>query len=96
MSSLSQSGRDLLKSSGALVVTFSLASHLSPAFADAIGKTVAPDEVDGFLAEDAQGAVTVYSGKVDLGTGVHRADADRRRGARRADGASPSSRATPL
>jgi nicotinate dehydrogenase subunit B len=71
---LSPTRRDFLKSGGALVVTFSLASHLSPAFAEtAVGKTVAPDEVDGFLAIDAHGAVTVYSGKVDLGTGVRTA-----------------------
>jgi nicotinate dehydrogenase subunit B len=71
---LSQTRRDFLKSSGALVVTFAIAGRLSPAFADAAaGKTVAPDEVDGFLAIDGQGAVTVYSGKVDLGTGVRTA-----------------------
>jgi nicotinate dehydrogenase subunit B len=70
---LSQTRRDFLKSSGALVVTFSIAGHLSPAFAEAVGKTVAPDEVDGFLAIDGHGAVTVYSGKVDLGTGLRTA-----------------------
>ncbi len=71
---LNQTRRDFLKSSGALVVTFSIAGRLSPAFAEAaLGKTVAPDEVDGFLAIDGQGAVTVYSGKVDLGTGVRTA-----------------------
>jgi len=71
---LSLTRRDVLKSGGALIVTFSLAGHLSPAFAEAVpGKTVAPDEVDGFLAIDAQGIVTVYSGKVDLGTGVRTA-----------------------
>ncbi len=32
-----------------------------------------PDGVDGFLAIDASGKVTVYSGKVDLGTGVRTA-----------------------
>lgn len=36
-------------------------------------KTVAPDQVDGFLAIDRQGNVTVFSGKVDLGTGVRTA-----------------------
>ena len=36
-------------------------------------KTVAPDEVDGFLSIDADGQVTVYSGKVDLGTGLRTA-----------------------
>ena len=44
-----------------------------PSPTTATAKTVAPDEVDGFLAIDAQGAVTVYSGKVDLGTGVRTA-----------------------
>ena len=36
-------------------------------------KTVAADQVDGFLAIDAKGNVTVYSGKVDLGTGIRTA-----------------------
>ena len=48
-------------------------------------KTVALDRVDGFVAIDGKGRVTIYSGKVDLGTGRHRADPDGRRGARRAD-----------
>jgi nicotinate dehydrogenase subunit B len=65
------SRRDFLKTGGALVVSFAL---VRPGFAEtAPSKTVAPDEVDGFLAIDAQGAVTVYSGKVDLGTGVRTA-----------------------
>src|SRR5260221_10473276 len=71
---LSQTRRDFLKSGGALVVTFATAGRLAPAFAEAaLGKTVAPDEVDGFLAIAAQGAVTAYSGKVDLGTGLRTA-----------------------
>ena len=45
-------------------------------------KTVALDRVDGFVAIDDKGMVTVYSGKVDLGTGTDTAlDADGRRGA---------------
>src|SRR5206468_6965533 len=36
-------------------------------------KTVAPDQVDAFLAITADQNVTVYSGKVDLGTGVRTA-----------------------
>jgi CO/xanthine dehydrogenase Mo-binding subunit len=67
------SRRDFLKSSGALVVTFSIGTPLAGA-ADkakpAPAKTVATDQVDGFVAIDARGNVTVYSGKVDLGTGV--------------------------
>ena len=34
---------------------------------------MAADQVDGFLAIDAKGNVTVYSGKVDLGTGIRTA-----------------------
>ena len=68
------SRRDVLKASGALIVGFSL-PELPQAFgqADTRAKTVAPTEVDAFLAIDPRGTVTVYSGKVDLGTGVRTA-----------------------
>src|ERR1700757_470975 len=63
--------RDFLKTGGALVVTFSLGGATSQASAaPALTKSVATDQVDGFLAIDAKGRVTVYSGKVDLGTGI--------------------------
>jgi nicotinate dehydrogenase subunit B len=67
------SRRDFLKTSGALVVTFPLAHPLAEAAEKAMAapaKTVAADAVDGFVAIDSKGRVTVYSGKVDLGTGV--------------------------
>lgn len=67
------SRRDFLKTSGALVVVFSISSPLAGAATKQAGtpaKTVAIDQVDGFIAIDAKGNVTVYSGKVDLGTGV--------------------------
>jgi nicotinate dehydrogenase subunit B len=68
---LTATRRDFLKAGGALVVSFALVGRMAEAeAADAMGKTVAPDEVDGFLAIDGKGAVTAYSGKVDLGTGV--------------------------
>jgi len=67
------SRRDFLKTGGALVVTFALNGTAHEASAQAPAKTVAPDQVDGFLAIDAKGNVTVYSGKVDLGTGVETA-----------------------
>uniref|UniRef100_UPI00131E60A0 molybdopterin cofactor-binding domain-containing protein n=1 Tax=Beijerinckia sp. L45 TaxID=1641855 RepID=UPI00131E60A0 len=66
--------RSFLASTGSLVVAFalppaaSLADPLAPP-----SKTVAPDQVDGFIAIDAKGLVTLYSGKVDLGTGVRTA-----------------------
>src|SRR5439155_20736489 len=64
------SRRDVLLGSGALVVSFSTAGSLSEAMAQAGAKPVALTEVDSFLAIDEVGNVTVYSGKVDLGTGV--------------------------
>ena len=63
------SRREFLKASGALVVTFSVAPTIAGAAATP-AKTVAANEVDGFVAIDGSGRVTVYSGKVDLGTGV--------------------------
>jgi nicotinate dehydrogenase subunit B len=65
--------RDFVK--GALLITFTFAFGVAPARAQqaAGSKTVAGDEVDGFLAIGADGNVTVYSGKVDLGTGVRTA-----------------------
>ena len=62
------SRRDALLGSGALIVSFSLAGSLGNAQAGA--KPLALTEVDSFLAIDKAGNVTVYSGKVDLGTGV--------------------------
>lgn len=68
------SRRDFLKTGGALVVTFTLVSGSGAAGAPAGKvKTVAADQVDGFLSIDARGMVTVYSGKVDLGTGIRTA-----------------------
>src|SRR5262249_16580815 len=63
------SRRDVLKGGGALVVSFSLAGALGEALGQG-AKPLALTEVDSFLAIDAGGVVTVYSGKVDLGTGV--------------------------
>ena len=66
--------REFLKAGGSLVVTFSLAGLLPrAASADGPPKTVALDQVDGFLSVGADGAVICYSGKVDLGTGVRTA-----------------------
>lgn len=65
--------RNVLKGGGALVVSFSFAQRMvSEASAQAAGsaKPLALTEVDSFLAIDAKGMCTVYSGKVDLGTGT--------------------------
>jgi CO/xanthine dehydrogenase Mo-binding subunit len=63
------SRRDLIKSGGALVVSFGLRTRVL-AQTTASVKPVDPKEVDSFLAFHADGSVTVYTGKVDLGTGL--------------------------
>src|ERR1700758_5578580 len=65
--------RTLLQASAALIVAFSLPVELAEAQTAAGGKTGSPGRGDGFLAIAADGRVTVYSGKVDLGTGVRTA-----------------------
>ena len=67
------SRRAFLQAGGALVVAFAL----NPALAQrveraeaALGKTLDATDVDAFLAIGADGRVTIYSGKVDLGQGL--------------------------
>ena len=68
--SLRISRRNLLKAGGAVVVSFALPL---PAFAQRAdtysGKPVDAGEVDGFFAVNRDGSVTLFCGKVDLGTG---------------------------
>ena len=66
------SRRQLLAGTGVLVVAFSLGGSCGEAIAQDLraAKGVALDQVDTFLAIDEKGMVTVYSGKVELGTGV--------------------------
>jgi nicotinate dehydrogenase subunit B len=69
------SRRTVLKSGGALIVSFSFAGPI----ADALAQGAAPEkplvltEVDSFLSIDAKGLVTIYSGKIDFGTGLRTA-----------------------
>ena len=68
--------REFLIGTGALIVTVGLAgdprgAHAQPGAAGAAeAKPVALDQVDSFLAVHKNGRVTVYTGKVDLGTGL--------------------------
>ena len=61
--------REFLIGTGALVVSFGLAPG---ALAQTPGatKSLALDQVDSFLAVHRDGTVTMYTGKVDLGTGT--------------------------
>ncbi|HEY0336086.1 MAG TPA: molybdopterin cofactor-binding domain-containing protein, partial [Burkholderiales bacterium] len=78
MSTATLSRREFLKTSGSLVVAFSLGPLLDQAgraaMADSTApKALSPSQVDSFLAIGADSHVTCYSGKVDLGTGVRTA-----------------------
>ena len=72
----SLSRRDLLKAGGALVVSFAFGGTPLPARAQTAsgtgeaGKPLDPTEVDSFLVIHPDGSVTVYTGKVDVGTGM--------------------------
>src|SRR5437879_8890178 len=85
MANLSQSSgvsrRDFLLTGGAVVVGFSLCSSLpkfvlaqggpsTPDLRSNLGKPLDPRQVDSFLAFHADGSVTIYTSKVDVGTGL--------------------------
>ncbi len=65
--------RDLLKFSGALVVYFAVAGPVRGTEEPIPEKSVSPSEVQGFLVFHPSGEVSVFAGKVDLGTGVQTA-----------------------
>jgi nicotinate dehydrogenase subunit B len=75
MHELATTRRGFLKTAGSLIVTFTLTDGILPAHAQATAETkiVGPDEVDAFLSINTEGHVTVYTGKVDLGTGLRTA-----------------------
>jgi hypothetical protein len=75
MYELPSTRRDFLKTTGGLIVTFTLADSVVPAVAQEATptKTVALDEVDAYLSIGSEGQVTLYTGKVDLGTGLRTA-----------------------
>ena len=65
---MSLTRRSLLRSAAGLVVAFSL-----PRTASASPVSVAIDSVDAYLQIAPNGNVTVFAGKVDLGTGARAA-----------------------
>jgi nicotinate dehydrogenase subunit B len=83
MGNRSISRRELLKSGGALVVSFSLwepASHVLAQLGAPPGSSpynnpdyLDPTSLDSWLAVMQDGSITVFTGKVDLGTGVETA-----------------------
>jgi CO/xanthine dehydrogenase Mo-binding subunit len=67
MNAITASRRALFQGAAALTVAFALRPQAATAWTT---KPVALDECDAYLAIDAQGRVTVFVGKVDMGTGV--------------------------
>jgi nicotinate dehydrogenase subunit B len=66
--------RDLLKGAGVLIVAFSLGSAAEAAETGGPWpKAIAPDRIDSWLAVGADGGVTCFTGRVDLGTGIRTA-----------------------
>src|SRR5258705_956546 len=67
------SRRDLLKSTGIMVVSFSFFGPIAKVLAQGDGLSVDgmdPTVLDSWMAIAKDGTVTVYTGKVELGTGV--------------------------
>src|SRR5262245_45282786 len=65
--------RDFLRTSSAIVVTFALHPETASTQINQTNsgtKPVDPREVDSFLAIHPDGAVTIYTSKVDVGTGL--------------------------
>src|SRR5579872_531714 len=67
----SLSRRGILKmAGGAIIVRFALGQSSNDPAAPAVARSLAPSEVDSFIAIHADGSVTIYTSKVDVGTGL--------------------------
>ena len=75
MKPMSITRRDFLKGTGVLIVSFNLFPDSSIQAQSMVvpGTDADPAQLDSWLAVAADGTVTVFSGKVDLGTGVETA-----------------------
>ena len=70
------SRRDLLKASGALIVGFSIAGEQATAqFGGPVTGSPPLNQLDSWVAIAADGSVTAYSGKEELGQGISVAQA---------------------
>lgn len=73
MGTLGMSRRHLLRAGGVMLVALTAPRMPAMAQAGTTARVLATDQVDGFLAIASNGTVTLYSGKVDLGTGARAA-----------------------
>ncbi len=70
-----RSRRDFLKSSGALMVSFTAGALIDPSLSgqgpfDTHPSHIDPKKLDSWLAVGADGTVTAYTGKCDFGQGM--------------------------
>src|SRR5438270_13269367 len=65
--------RDLLKGGGFLLIGFALAAPAAAQSAGPWPKTIPDDRIDSWLAVKADGGITCFTGRVDLGTGIRTA-----------------------
>jgi nicotinate dehydrogenase subunit B len=74
MRDIATTRREFLKGTAAIVVSFSIDRHQTVRAEDEpSSKSVSTEQVDGFIGINRKGEVTLYAGKVDLGTGVRTA-----------------------
>ncbi|HEY7167324.1 MAG TPA: molybdopterin cofactor-binding domain-containing protein [Candidatus Binatia bacterium] len=73
MSTLDLNRRQFLKGTGALIVSFNLFSPALDVFAQAVEGEPDPTQLDSWIAISQDGTVTVFTSKVELGTGVQTA-----------------------
>src|SRR5437762_99573 len=67
--------RDFLKSSGALIVSFSMTPSIEAQFGGPVPGSPPLNQLDSWIAITADGRVTAYSGKEELGQGISTAQA---------------------
>jgi len=75
MKTMKLNRRQFLKTTGGLIVSFNLLPTLSASGQSTVGAGIDadPTQLDSWLAVSPDGTITVFSGKVDLGTGVETA-----------------------
>jgi CO/xanthine dehydrogenase Mo-binding subunit len=73
MNTLDLSRRQFLKSTGALIVSFNLFPPAFDVFAQAVTGEPDPTQLDSWIAIAQDGKVTLFTSKVELGTGIETA-----------------------
>jgi CO/xanthine dehydrogenase Mo-binding subunit len=72
MTALQLSRRELLKTGGVMIVAFSVSEKVAAA-AVRNPRSLAPEQLDSWLAISRDDVVTVYTGRIDMGTGIETA-----------------------